>query len=167
MGWDRDTADLHIGKQPDQQPRRRGDGRRPPQDEQRPVEDGADDDFSHLRPAIGRQLQRKGRGTPFRMVLESSREMRKVMSTPNTMTAVKSRAESTDSPRKKEPPTKNMEMMAMSVGETGRCRDKVVGDDGDEAFSGAVNDAAAHDACGVAAKAHAHGQRLLPQAQHF
>ena len=61
-GQDRDTADLHIGQQPDKQPRRRGDGRRPPQDEQRPVKDGADDDLAHLRPAVGRQLQRKGRG---------------------------------------------------------------------------------------------------------
>ncbi len=38
---------------------------------------------------------------------------------------------------------------------------KVVGDDGDQPLPGGVDDPAAHDARGVAAEAHAHGQRLF------
>ena len=83
------------------------------------------------------------------------------MSTPSTMTAVRSRAESTDAPGNPEPPTKNMEMMAMSVGNRPLQGTKLLVMMAMSRSLGRVDDAAAHDACGVAAKAHAHGQRLF------
>ena len=55
-------ADGHIGKKPKQRTGGRSHGGGAPEHKQRAVEDRAHDDLSDLRAAIGRQLQRKGRG---------------------------------------------------------------------------------------------------------
>ena len=53
-------ADIHIGCQPDQQPRRGGHRYCTAQDEQRPVEDGPHQYLPHLGRPVGRQLQGEG-----------------------------------------------------------------------------------------------------------
>ena len=77
------------------------------------------------------------------------------------MTAVRSSAESSGFSTVPEPPTKNMEMMAIRVGNRPLQGTKLLVMMAMSRSLGLVDDAAAHDARGVAAKAHAHGQRLF------
>ena len=58
----------------------------------------------------------KEEGIPFNTVMERTLETAKVMHTPRTMNRVRSRADSMESKALPDTPTKNMEMMAMSVG---------------------------------------------------
>ena len=47
------------------------------------------------------------------------------------------------------------------IGQIPICPSEVVGNDGDETLSGTVDDPSRNDACGVAAEAHHHTQRLF------
>lgn len=58
----------------------------------------------------------KEEGIPFNTVMERALETTKVMHTPRTMNRVRSRADSMESKAPPDTPTKNMEMMAMRVG---------------------------------------------------
>ncbi len=60
-----DAADLNVGEQPDHKTRRGGYDDGAAQDEQRSVEDGADDYPADLRAAVGGKLQIKRRRHPF------------------------------------------------------------------------------------------------------
>lgn len=58
----------------------------------------------------------KEEGIPFNTVMERTLETAKVMHTPRTMNRVRSRADSMESKAPPDTPTKNMEIMAMRVG---------------------------------------------------
>ena len=58
----------------------------------------------------------KEEGTPFNMVLDNKRDTRKVMNTPNKMTAVSKSVEAIDWSGPAKEPAKNIVMIAMSVG---------------------------------------------------
>ena len=58
----------------------------------------------------------KEEGIPFNTVMDRALETTKVMHTPRTMNKVRSRADSMESKAPPDTPTKNMEIMAMRVG---------------------------------------------------
>ena len=58
----------------------------------------------------------KEEGIPFNTVMERTLETAKVMHTPRTMNRVRSRADSMESKAPPDTPTKNMEIMAIRVG---------------------------------------------------
>lgn len=60
MGQQRESAYLHISHDPDEKACRGGYHNGPAQYEQGSVQNGTDDDFANLRPAVGRQLQGEG-----------------------------------------------------------------------------------------------------------
>lgn len=58
----------------------------------------------------------KEEGIPFNTVMDSALETANVMKTPSTMNMVSSRADRRESEAPPDTPTKNMDMMAMRVG---------------------------------------------------
>ena len=161
MGQEAHIPHRHVGHHPDNQSRRRGHRRGPAQHEQRAVEDGADDDLSHLGRPVGRQLQREGGGHP----LENGFRQQ----TGDQQGHAHAQQDDQGQPQGREE----------GGGETARrtheehgddgdqggkpavAGDEVVGYSGDEPLSRRIDDAAAHHAGGVAAEAHAHNKGNL------
>ena len=161
-------ADGHIGEGPDQKPCGRSDSCRPRQDEQRPVQHRADDDATDLRHAVRRQLQCKGGrhaaqqgfGQDFRHQQGrcdaadngSSQKQRREHRTARTHCHTVLRAA---------PVCKKHGQNGNQRRETPVAGNQTVGQDRQHALARGVDDAAAGNACGVAAETHAHGQCLL------
>ncbi len=103
----------------------------------------------------------KEEGTPFNTVADKIFEIRSVMSTPSTMTPARiARGQNGG----KCPGGTSHEKHGDDGNhgrETAIAWDKVVRNHGDQTFPRSVDDAAANDPGGIAAKAHAHGQCLF------
>ena len=147
---------LHVGAQPDEQARRGRHRHGPAQHEQGPVQHRPGDDLADLRLAVGRQLQREGGGHPLQ---DGTRQQ------PGD-------PEGHDHPQQDDPGEHDGGGQGLARprpgaheehgddgdqgGEPAVAGHEVVGDDGDEPLSGGVDDAAAHDARGVAPEPHTH-----------
>ena len=149
-----------IGKTPDDHPRRGGNRHRSSQNKQGAVKDRAYNDPSHLRLAVGRQLQRKGGGDASEKC-----DGKKLCGKKGHEDAEQ------DEKRQKACREKGPQKTTAEHKEHGQNRDqrretpvtghKAVGENGKQTLSWRVDDAASHYPRRIASKAHAHGWLIL------
>ena len=162
MGQKGGVPHRHIGHDPDEKPRRGGHRCRPAQNEEGPVEDGADNDLTHLRLAVGGQFQREGGGHPLQHRGRQKAGGDEGKADPQQDHPGQQQGGADRGPQPARRAHKKHDEDGDKGGEAAVTGDKAVGKHGQQPLPGGVDDAAAHHPGGVAAKAHGGGESLLP-----
>ena len=156
------SPDLNVGYEPNDGARRHSPHHRPPQHDERPVDHRCVESLPDSRRTVRRELEAEERCLSFEdRFRQSPGDEERHADTDHHNRDDRKRRDQAGEGRRSQRPDKdggNENLCGPSAVADG----KIVCQDGDEAFAGAVDDPRRDDRRGVAAVSHGHRQRLFP-----